>query len=427
MRGALLAVLIAVQLISVLAIQLIVIRNVGIGAETDSFIAGQTVAVVLAAILQACLQSIWLPKLSAHSKRIEVWKPMLESAISQSLLLSITTFSIFVIASALWLPVLFSAFDSQQISRAKTFFILFSISSILNTASYQLTTALRAQDKFLSSEALNAFSIIVSLPVIYYFAKPGALIFVAAIIVFKSFIIFILQLKLLSWPSFGLRQSLTIANNWNQMRPVLIGASLYKTLPLLDRSLVALAPAGMLTIFNLAQTGVGALSSVLERSVCVPITAKFGRLVSENHFDSLRKNYRAGVVKISIIAGVYVIIMILTKEHFEQITTIILNVSSPMSTSLWWMCIFLVGYLHVAASGTLVVAVIHSLGDTNTPVKIGIMGFILSLPLKVTGFYFFGVQGVVFATSIHYIANMLLNTIHCERLIYDASSRFRKT
>ena len=98
-----------------------------------------------------------------------------------------------------------------------------------------------------------------------------------------------------------------------------------------------------------------------------------------------------------------------------------------MSESLWWMCIYLIGYLHVAASGTLVVAAIQSLNDTQTPVRIAIVGFILSLPLKALGFYFLDIKGIVLASSIHYIGNMVLMTIHCEKKIHDASSKIRTT
>lgn len=426
-RASFLAIFVATQLLATISIQLIVVRNVGIGAETDSFIAAQSVALVLSAILQAGLQSTWLPKLSAHKAHLAEWKQTLESAIRQSITLSCIAFSLLGITAHFWIPIFFSAFAPHQIEMTKAFFMIFSISSALNTVSYQLTTALRTKDSFLATEALNAFTTISLVPIIYYLASPGTLIYIAAALAIRSIVIITIQLKLLSWPAVRWRTNRSSEESWKQMKPVLMGASLYKTLPLIDRSMAALAPPGGLTVFNLAQTGVGALSSILERSLCAPLTAQFGKYAAENRWKQLKQSYRSGVAKITAITGLYLLAMILTKELFETLASRILNVPPAMSENLWWLCILLAGYLHVAASGTLVVAVIHSLNDTKTPVRIGLIGFILSLPLKAIGFLAFGIIGIVIGSSIHYIMNMVAMTLHCERKINDASTKHRET
>lgn len=422
-RSASLALLFALQLLSVVATQLIVVRNVGIGSETDGFIAAQTAAMVLAAILQVGLQSIWLPRLSASAGRSDSWRTMLESAISQSLLLSLATFSILSSTSGIWLPIIFSAFDSEQISQAKITFLLFAIAYALNTVSSQLATALRTNGKYIFPEILSTLVVIASLPAIYHFAKPGALAIIAGVTALRSLIIIIIQLKLLAWPSISLRLRGNITKDWRQMRPVLVGASLYKMLPLFDRALAGLGPSGGLTIFNLAQSGVGAIASVLERSVCVPITATFGRYAAEKRFNNLRLAYRSGVTKISILTMIYFIVMLIGKSQFEYVVATILKVPPSTSESLWWLCIILVGYLHAAASGTLVVAAIQALGDTKTPVKIAVIGFLLSLPLKIVGFYLYGISGIVIVSSAHYVANLAVMIVCCERKIISESVR----
>jgi peptidoglycan biosynthesis protein MviN/MurJ (putative lipid II flippase) len=197
----------------------------------------------------------------------------------------------------------------------------------------------------------------------------------------------------------------------------LVGASLYKTLPLVDRALAGLAPSGGLTIFNLAQSGVGAIASVLERSVCLPITANFGRYVAEKRFGKLRSAYRSSVAKISLLTIIYIVVMLIGKSQFEYVVTAILKTPPSISESLWWLCISLVGYLHAAASGTLVVSAIQAFGDTKTPVKIGAIGFLLSLPLKVVGFYLFGLSGITLVSSVHYLANLALMIVCCEKKI----------
>lgn len=424
-RASFLAILAATQVFGAIAIQLIIVRNVGIGAETDSYIAAQSVALVIAAILQAGLQSIWLPKLSACAAQPSTWKLTLESTIRQSIILSFAAFSILGLTTGVWMPPLFSAFAPQQIEMTKEFLLIFAISSILTIVSYQLTTALRTRDSFLASEAISAVATAALIPPIYYFAKPGELVYIAAALATRSLFIITIQLKLLAWPSVKWTNRISDRGSWAHMRPVLMGASLYKTLPLIDRAMAALAPPGALTIFNLAQTGVGALSSILEKSLCAPLTAQFGKYAAENRWSQLKRSYRYGIAKITAITALYVLVMVLCKDQIEILAATLLNVSPPMSETLWWLCILLAGYLHVAASGTLVTSVIHSLNDTKTPVKIAINGFILSLPLKIFGFVFFGIKGIVIGSSIHYIINMVAMTIQCERKINDANTRHR--
>lgn len=426
-RASFLALFVATQLIATISIQLIVVRNAGIGTETDSFIAAQSIALILASILQAGLQSYWLPKLSANTGHLEAWKLILESAIWQSIILSFIAFGIFGLTASLWIQFVFSAFEPQQLEMTRTFFFIFSASSALNVISYQLTIALRTRESFLPTEALNAITTAALIPIIHHFAKPGDLVYVASILATRSIFIITIQLKLLSWPAIRGRKSEDTIDSWKRMQPVIMGASLYKTLPLVDRSLAALAPPGGLTIFNLAQTGVGALSSILERSLCAPMTARFGRYVTEHHWKQLKNSYRSGVAKITAATGIYLLAMILTKGQFEAFASAMLKVPSTTSEDLWWLCILLAGYLHVAASGTLVVAVIQSLGDTKTPVRIAIIGFLLSLPLKVGGHLIFGIKGIVMGSSIHYIINMVIMTIYCERKLHDASTEQRNS
>lgn len=426
-RASFLALFVATQLVATISIQLIIVRNVGIGAETDSFIAAQSIALVLASVLQAGLQSYWLPKLSANTAHLERWKLIMESAIWQSFSLSFVAFGMLGLTASLWMPLVFSAFEPQQLEMTRTFFYIFSASSALTVISYQLTIALRTRESFLPTEALNAVTTALLIPIIYNFANPGNLVYIASILATRSICIITIQLKLLSWPAIRVRKVEDTKDSWKQMQPVLVGASFYKTLPLIDRSLVALAPPGGLTIFNLAQTGVGALSSILERSLCAPITAQFGRYAAEHNWAQLKNSYRSGVTKITAATGIYLLLMMLTKEQFEALASAMLKVPSTTSEDLWWLCVLLAGYLHVAASGTLVVAVIQSLSDTKAPVRIAIIGFFLSLPLKVGGYLLFGIKGIVMGSTIHYIINMVIMTIYCERKLHDASTEHRKT
>jgi peptidoglycan biosynthesis protein MviN/MurJ (putative lipid II flippase) len=49
-----------------------------------------------------------------------------------------------------------------------------------------------------------------------------------------------------------------------------------------------------------------------------------------------------------------------------------------------------------------------------TPVKVGVFGFCLSLPIKAAGFLVFGLEGLAIAISTYYIINMLIMLVILE-------------
>ena len=108
---------------------------------------------------------------------------------------------------------------------------------------------------------------------------------------------------------------------------------------------------------------------------------------------------------------------------FVAFTATALNIQVETALTFWLMCLLLVGYLHVAASGAVIVAAFYAMGNTMTPVKIGVIGFIANVGLKYFGYLIFGMPGLVLSTSIYYVGNMLVTCMFLERIINDKSSR----
>jgi putative peptidoglycan lipid II flippase len=423
MKGSALAAIVSLQLLATFASQLIIIRQIGLGPDTDSFFAAQAVPVVLSTVLHSTLQSVWLPRLSASSREGDKWRVTLEIALGQASLLGLGVFGLFSVTATFWMPVLYPAFTEQQTDNVIKYFYILSGASIFTVLSTQLTLALRTKERFLAVEILNLTAITISLGLIYWFASVGGLMAVTLVMLGRSILIYALQLRMANWPVPAFARGWSSRDAWGLMVPTFAGATLYKAAPLVDRYWASYAPAGGLTIFHLAQTAVGALSTVIERSICAPIMARFGSYTTGSDYKTLKAEYRRGIVKVTLVSALYCLIMVVLEQPFVYFVESLLEVPNASANDLWWLSLLLVGYLHVAASGTLPVAVLHALGDTKSPVVIGVVGLILGLLLKSIGFVLYGLQGLVLATSMYYVVNMATMIFFCENKLNEKCSR----
>ena len=134
----------------------------------------------------------------------------------------------------------------------------------------------------------------------------------AWIILVRAIILMLLNLIATGWPWVAKFDRRKIHNTWNSIKPLLLGSSIYKTSPIIDRYFASMASSGGLTLVHLAQTAVGVLATVLERSVSTPRIPTVSRLVKDENFIELKRVFRQGVITILLIclaiavsAGIY--------------------------------------------------------------------------------------------------------------------------
>ncbi len=414
-----LANLVAAQLFFALLTQALIIRIVGVGADTDTLVGAQVFTAFLGSILQASLQSVWLPRLSGSASDIFSWRAETGLALGHGVLLSVIFFGILLISSFIWLPWFFNSFENSQIQQTQILLIIYSCIGVLSTVSSQAILALRVHDKFLLIEFINLFLSILVIFLIYKFAAKDSIIAIVVIGFFRAVIILLVQLRFLGWPIIRVLASFKDSLALKKMSPIFLAASIYKTSPLIDKYLAAQAQAGFLTLFNFSQQSIKGLIIVLDRSITVRYISKFGGYVKCSKFEELKNLSRLGVVKISAVTLIIFLIMTFLKPVLIYVISHILMISDELANDIWWLLILFIGYLHVGASGALPVAVFHALDDTKTPVRIGLIGFGIGLVIKVTGYYLLGLKGLALGTSIYYIINMIAMMYLSEKKINE--------
>lgn len=421
-QGLCISIAVAAQLLSQFVTQLLVIRVIGVGPITDAYIAAQAVPMVLVAVLTAALQSAWLPRLSVLSENFAASKLEQMTAQGQSALLGIGSVLVGAVTMRYWLPLLYPGFDEQQLLITLGFSLVFMAAAAFNVQSAVLTVGLRAVGRYTVAEIVAMLAALLSLVSVYYMLPKWGIAAAVWIALGRSILIYLVLMNLTKWPYPSVARGWNCTETWVSMRPLLFGASLYKTSPLVDRYWASKASPGAITTLNLAQTAIGGLAAILERSICTPIAPTFARHVARDDYRSLRRDYRKGIFKVSVVVAGVGLILVAGKSWLIHLASVFLNISTDTASVLWLVCLLLLGYLHVAASGTLAVAAFYAMGDPRTPVKIGLAGFVLSLGLKAAGFLLMGLPGLVLATSIYYTGNMLAMCFSLEKSIDEKVS-----
>ena len=405
---------VSMQLVASLFIQLLVIRVIGVGAETDAYIAAQAVPSVLGAIIITALQSVWLPRFSVLSNDLTAWR--LEQAIAQgqAALLGGGLFLLIAFSAPVWLSLLFPGFDHAQQQDALNYSYVLLMSTAFNTQSALLTVALRSRDRFIAAEVIALLGTLFSLVVLYFVLPVWGLLAAVWVTLLRSILVYITQLNLAKWPPISLRKGMLFKETWLLMRPLLFGTSIYKTSPLVDRYWASLAPSGAITILTFAQIIINSLASILTRALGLPLTPSIARLVNESEYIEVRKIYLTLIIKMSFIILFFVSIFLLMKSQIVGLLSQVASIDYETSRELWLLTILLFGHLFAAVTGAVLVSVFYALNNTRTPVVIGIVGFLFGLFLKWFLFTSYSLTGLAIATSTYFIFNIVLFLIVLE-------------
>lgn len=178
-----------------------------------------------------------------------------------------------------------------------------------------------------------------------------------------------------------------------------------------------MASVGSVTLVGLAQSAMSAIASVLERALCVPMSPRVARCVAAGDAAGVRRLYRSTVLAVAAATACVGAAFVAVQPVWAPGMNLLLSLEAERAALLWWLCILLLGFLFVAAAGTAVVAVFYALGDTRTPALIGLTGFGIGVVAKSAGFLMLGLQGLVLATSLYYIANLVALVVSVERRI----------
>lgn len=416
LNPASLALIVALNLIGSFALQIIIIRSVGLGAETDLYIAAQTLPAICTAVMCASLQGVWLHRFSMDAQELESF--VYNTAISQATLIGLGAALFFSLTSMLWFGVLFPGLADEDQSLISTLNLLNWGGTAVSVAFFPCLLVLRVRGRFVQSELMLFIATVLSIVGTYLALNHWGLVGAAAIFFMKALCVGLAYFLLCGfkvsnlWP-----RHITISEGSADLLRLISGNSLYKTMPIADRFFGSMAAAGSITSYNLATSGTGALAALLDRAVCAPVIAPFGRFVRAADYIGFKNAYRRVLIGLALFVSLGIIFVIGFFEPLSAWFATIFNSSQEAGEQTLKLTLLLMGSLYAAASGTVLVAGFYALGDTKTPVLIGMIGFIIGIALKILLFPVYGMQGLAMASSTYLMFNIFLFLLILERKV----------
>lgn len=413
-----LALIVALNLVGSFALQIIIIRNLGIGTDTDLYIAAQTLPAVWTAIICACIQGVWLHRFSMFSENPSHNHTNYLNAVSQSTLIGVVSSLAFIATTHIWFDLLFPGLKDADSM------VIFHISALnwgaaaLSISFFPCLLMLRVRGIFVTSEFLLLAATAASLLATYLVIGRWGLTGAATVFFCKALVVSVVYFLL-----GGIKASETwsfranVTHGWRDFMNLLGGTALYKTMPIVDRFFGSLAASGSITSYNLATSGMGAASALLDRSTCAPIIAPFGKIVQSGDYTKFRNAYRSSLVKLAALIGLISITLIGAFDPLSDFLEILFKSPEGTGDQMMTLMLILMGTLYSASSGTILVAAFYAMGDTRTPVVIGLLGFGLGITLKINLFQIWGMHGLAAASSIYLSTNIFAFFIMLERKV----------
>jgi putative peptidoglycan lipid II flippase len=413
--GILLASAASLQLAAGLAIQLAVLRIVGPGLETDAYIAAQTAPMVLFAVLAASLQNVWQPRLSVAHDQAEAWRIEQRAAQGQGLLLFGVATLVLAATVPAWSRLLFPAFSARQLELLAAMTPPLLAAALFNCLCLLQAAALRARERFLLAEAVGLGATLLALGLVVVLVPRQGIASVAWITLGRFVVVYGVLLGFTGWSRPSVVSGWRDAGAWRQLRPIVGSSSLHKAGPLVDRYWSSQSAPGGMTLFGLAQMGVVAVTTIIERALAMPVNARMGRLHAEGRHRAMRDALRRALLLIGVAVLVLFAVLLALRPGWDSLTATALKLEPPASQALWWYSVLLLGHVLSGAAGTVCVAVFYALGDARTPSIIISIGFLIGVAMKSLGFISFDLSGLAIATSAYQVLNLAALLLAVER------------
>lgn len=422
-KGISIAVVVSMQLVGLLLFQLFIVRFVGVGPETDAYIAANAVPSVLNAIVGSSMASVWLVRLSLLNRNIAAWRMEQSLAQGQGLILGGTLVTLLMVTAKGWVPLLYPGFTAELYRKTVEFSFVLLGATVLNTQTTLLTVALRARDRFLMAEVISLFGTLTALLANLVLLPIWGLWAAVWIWFARSIVIYLMQMHIADWPWPAIGGGLYFVETWCKIRPLLLSASLVKTALLVDRYWASLAPAGGLTVLGLAQQGVGGMSAVLERAISMPVIPELTRLLERREYRTLRIKYRSRLGMSFIISAAIGGLLFVGRPWFIDVAKGALALSFESASLLWSLVAGLVGYLFVSIAGTVAISVLYAMGEMTLAARLSMGGFIIGLILKWQLFEAEGILGIVLAISLSYMSTFIMTVFFIELKLRSSEAK----
>lgn len=375
----------------------------GPGRSTDALFAAMIAPQLMMAVVATALTNVLVPMLAVQEG------PLFSAAswtlVQAVLLVCGLLAGLLAVSAPVWTPLTVPGFGVEARDLTIRLTVIQLAGAVLTTVSAVQRAAYNARHRFLWPEcssllaAAAGFGFLVwGLPVYNVAAAAWATVVRGGFLV-------VLLLRGMGkyqppvWGAADLRET------WRRVRPLLMGSLYFKSDFVVDRFIASLAPAGALSLYSLAQQAYSSAQLILGKSVASPVVPSLARAAAANDWPQFRRINRRALLALLLLALLVYAGVLLLGLPLLELTFGRGKFTPAQIHQLWWLLIALVGVWVGGVVGQIIATSFYAQGDTRTPMTIGAVAFTLAIPLKLGGFYVFGLPGLAAAASLYYLGS----------------------
>lgn len=404
-RTALLGGLAAINLAAGFFAQWLVFGVIGAGRATDALFATMAFPQLIFTLVQGPISNVLVPILAQAPDTHRHRASALALAIG---LMAVPFVAVLFVAAPVWVPLLLPGFEGEDVelivrlTRIQLVGLLFSLEYGVVWASAI------ARGRFVATEAALTVAGVVSFLAVYPAASQYGVEGAAYVFAGRS------ALRVVAMAPFSeVRGTLTLRGAQlralaGRVMPLAAAGAYHKSEVILDQYLASLAPAGALSLFNLAQTLLNAGVGIVNRAFFVPLAPRFGQLAGEEKIAEVRSLARTQVLVACGLGGLGALTLLVLGRPVLGLLVGHGGVTAESVGDLWRYALALTGVLVGLTAGQVVAFSMHALGATRQLSVLSAVAFTAGIGFKVLGFAVGGVFGLGLGTSAYVLFALLL-------------------
>lgn len=387
------------------AAQILIVSRLGVGPTADAVFAGLAVPQYLVTVVLASSGYVLVPILSIQDRQ------GVRGMTSATLLLGVAIFgalaAVLALTASLWMRVVLPGFDAARLDLAVSLVRLQSIGLVTSALTAVLTASCQALDRFVWSEG-SAMLAGAGQFAFYWFALDQYGATAAAL---GPAVKGLLQALLLLAGLGGLARPVPIfrlaREVWPKLRPLVLGAGIYKMDPILDRMLISLAPPGSVSLFHVAQQVHSAMLAIVSGAVSSPLMPPLARLAHDKRWQQFRLLARRRSLTVGLLSLAGLVLLAAIGVPLVRYGAALVSLGPEDASTLGSTLVQMGGVLVFGAVGQTLSSTFYALGDTRTPARVGVIGFCLGIACKSALFFAYGLRGFAVGMSAYYAFNAL--------------------
>jgi putative peptidoglycan lipid II flippase len=395
-----------INIVVIFIYQWYVVVALGAGPQSDSLFASMVLPQLLLNVVSGSLSFVLIPMLATTSEdgfKVEVSNFLT----ALGLLFAAIGVALFLTAHW-WVPLTVPGFTPSgkaitvSLARIQLIGMFFTGVGAVPTAAYQ------GRHQFVYPAVAATVASAIAL-VFLFVALPRLGVSAAAWgLSLRAFLQFVLQcpialpLRRPNWRDEKFRLALA------KLRPLIFGTSYYKTDQLVDRLLVSMAPAGILSLLHLSQQMYAAGNQVFVTAIAAPAVPVLAGQAKQGDRDAFERKMMQ-TLKTLLVLGALAYALIIFPGYY--VFALIFGHGKLLPSEireLWLIMIAFGGFWMTGLSGQILSTSFFAMSDTSTPTKIGVIGFTIGIGLKIGGFMLFGVWGIAASTGLYMAFNSVV-------------------